>query len=80
MSVVSFPLRHSPRTRGEVVIYPSGDGGGSWAVEHESEHGNSASRLATFLALDDAVAAARTWAAELGARFDEGDGGGGAAA
>ena len=61
--------------RGVVHIYPSWEDDGCWAVDHWSDYGDSNARLGTFMCSDDAVLAARQWAAELGAVYhgDKGD-------
>jgi hypothetical protein len=56
--------------RGEVIIYPCLIDNGSWAVEHVNRIGEPVALLGTFLSFYDAEAAARTWAAQIGASFD----------
>ncbi|WP_131196855.1 hypothetical protein [Lichenihabitans psoromatis] len=60
----------SRNPRGELLVYPCEEGGGSWAVDHMFRTGTH--RIGEWLALDAAIAAAKIAAAKLGADFFEG--------
>ncbi|WP_131113091.1 hypothetical protein [Lichenihabitans psoromatis] len=64
----ALPSRNS---RGELLVYPCEDAGGSWAIDHVSRTGRTY-RIGEWLALDAAIKAAKAAAAKLGADFIEG--------
>jgi len=75
------PIPAAPLPRGVVYVCPCGADGGSWAVIHESESGDSAAQLSSWFRFDDAERAAREEAARLNAKLLDGsDDEGGSAA
>lgn len=64
---------------GEVYLVPSDRNGGSWDVVHESRYGDSSAIVGNAYSFEKAVAKARRIAREMGATFDDGAPGPGAA-
>src|SRR4051812_12464776 len=66
------PAAPKPPPRGVVYVWPCGDGGGSWAVIHESESGDSSAQLSSWFSFEDATRAATRAAAEMNAQLLDG--------
>jgi hypothetical protein len=57
--------------RGWISIWPDPEDGGSWRVDHVSEHGDSAGILASAFSFEEAVVIAREAASRTGAVFED---------
>lgn len=71
-NVIFLPDPKCTNPKGEVIVYPCEDRGGSWAVDHWSRSGDSGTRLGTWLGCDEAYAAAARFAREIECDFPQG--------